>query len=426
MMAPVLGLLLLVLGQTEGPFADLGYDDALAQAKEQKKLLLVDFTASWCGPCKRMEKETWRSADVLAWLRQHAIAIQVDVDGQPELAKRFAIEAMPTVVALKDGQEFDRIVGYRDGATFLGWGNDVLAGKRSSEELLERAKALADSQDVDARYDLARELLQAKQYELALTHYLWLWPASREDDAMGGVRLSFMLSDMAQLAKKHEPAKKAFQELLEGMQTKLDAADVPESNDWREWARMCDYFGEPGRVIAWYERHRDDAGRLFAGRTGAATDRVVDDVFEALMKADRPRDAVRLFEDARKRARGIVLNFERMKQAGALNDDEESRKQFEDYSRRELTSDLSQLYAALLAAGRADEANDVAGTLLQTLDTPDSRIALVSAGLAVTQQAEPSFTRWLDEAQAAGRNVRILRKKLDRLAKPVGAASGDK
>jgi thiol-disulfide isomerase/thioredoxin len=415
MFACVLFAAVLAAPQVDSPFSELAYEEALEKATSTGKLLLVDFTASWCQPCKRMEKETWGNADVRAWLGEHAFAIQVDVDKQSDLAKRFEIEAMPTVVALREGLEFDRIVGYRDAKGFLGWGRDVLAGKRTSDELKVRAVELRDSKDVDARYDLARSLLRAKQYEQALEHYIWLWPATREAPGMGGVRLSFMLSDMAELAKKHEPARKAFMEILEGLQAKVDAADVPEFLDWQEWSSLCEYFGERARILAWYEKWCDDQGRLFAGKTGGfRCDHVIEDVFDQLMDADRPLDAVRLYEDARGRAGKIVADYRRFSALDA-GMDEEMREQMADFQRRELTENLTKLFAALLATGREAEAADVAGVLLQTLDTPDSRKALVRAGLDMTKRPQASFGRWLDEAEAAGANVRILRRRLDNL-----------
>src|SRR6185503_17663836 len=117
------------------PFAELDYETALAQSKEKQKLLFVDFTATWCSPCKKMEHDTWPQAEVVAWLKANAIAIQVDVDRQAALAQRFSIEAMPTVVVLRGGEEFDRIVGYRDAPQFLAWAKDVAGGKRTSDEL---------------------------------------------------------------------------------------------------------------------------------------------------------------------------------------------------------------------------------------------------------------------------------------------------
>lgn len=403
--------------QSDSPFSELGYEAALTQARSTGKLLLVDFTASWCQPCKRMEKETWENADVRAWLGQHALAIQVDVDEQSDLAKRFGIEAMPTVVVLREGQEFDRIIGYRDAAGFLGWGKDVLAGKHTSDELKTRTQELRDSKDVDARYDLAQDLLRAKQYEQALEHYLWLWPATREVPRMGGVRLSFMLSNMAELAKKHEPARNAFMQILEELQAKVevDAAAIPAFRDWQEWSSLCQYFGERARILAWYEKRRDDQGRLFAGKTGESRcDNMIEDVFEQLIEAERPLDAVRLYEDVHGRAERIVADYRQISAVdGGL--DEEMREQMADFHRGKLTEDLSRLFAALLAAGRDPEASDVARLLLRTLDTPESRTALVSAGLDTAKRPYESFGRWLDEAEAASANVHALRRRLSML-----------
>jgi len=100
------------------PFADLDFEPALEKAQKEKKLLLLDFTAIWCGPCHKMEKDTWAAAEVRAWLSENAISIQIDVDQDRELAQRFRIEAMPTVVALREGAEFDRVVGYRNAPQF--------------------------------------------------------------------------------------------------------------------------------------------------------------------------------------------------------------------------------------------------------------------------------------------------------------------
>ncbi len=421
---------LLTLASPGEPFTELGYEAALVRANEQGKLLLVDFTASWCQPCKRMEAETWPDKDVLAWLGEHAIAIQVDVDQQSDLAARFEIEAMPTVVAMRAGEEFDRVVGYRDAAGLLAWGKDVLAGRRSSDALMERAKTLAESEDVQARYELARDLLRAKQYELALTHYLWLWPATRTVPSMGGVRLSFMLSNMGDLAKKHAPAKTAFLGLLDGLQAKVDAAPVPDGTDWSEWSALARTFGQTQRMIRWYEARRDEAGRLYAdgeqGNGKLREQRIVADVFEALMAADRAQDAVRLYPDARAHAQTLARQYERMLSAGAMVD-EAAGKELTEHAGRKLTGELSELYAALLAAARGAEAADVGALLVRTLDTPESRLALVRAGLAVARQPEADFTRWLDEAEQAGASVKSLRRRLEKLgaAGAVPAASDD-
>lgn len=71
---------------------------------------VVDFWATWCGPCKMLAPILDDVADSVA----DAKFGKVDVDNAPELAKRFGIMAIPNVCIFKDGQLVDRIVGLCD------------------------------------------------------------------------------------------------------------------------------------------------------------------------------------------------------------------------------------------------------------------------------------------------------------------------
>ena len=74
-------------------------------------LTLVDFWATWCGPC-RMQ------APVLEQLDAECGAIvkvcKVDVDAEPALARRFRVMSIPMLIALKDGQVKETRVGFQD------------------------------------------------------------------------------------------------------------------------------------------------------------------------------------------------------------------------------------------------------------------------------------------------------------------------
>jgi thioredoxin-like negative regulator of GroEL len=363
---------------------------------------------------------------VREWLKANAVAIQIDTDEEPKLAERYRVTGIPAVIAVRDGAEFDRSVGYKDPELFLAWAKDVVAGKRASDELLERSKSLRDSTDVDARYDLAQSLQRVRLYDEALVHYLWLWPATREVPSYAGVRHSFLLGNMAQLAKEHAPAKEAFAKILEELQARVQASESPEWQAWSEWRSFCRYFGERERVVAWYEAHRDGDGRLFASDPDSEVHaRMIDDVFEALMEKERPLDAVRLYGDARERAERIRARYRTGQEADAVLDDEQ-RAMSERFQNDRLVKDLSKLYAALLAAERLPEAADVAAKLLETLDTPESRVGLVRAALDAGKTDE-ALARWLDEAEKAGADVRLQRKKLDKLlqAKQPAPDQGD-
>lgn len=80
-------------------------------------LAMVDFWASWCGPCKML------SPVVEAIAEQYAGKVlvgKVNVDEEPDLAARFGVMSIPTVVFLKEGQEFDRKVGVMPAEAFTG------------------------------------------------------------------------------------------------------------------------------------------------------------------------------------------------------------------------------------------------------------------------------------------------------------------
>jgi thioredoxin 1 len=100
-------------------FSPMTYKQAAESAKG--KLLLVDATATWCGPCQMMERDTWPDAALTSWVQDNAIAVQLDVDQDAQSAKDLGITGMPTVILLKDGKELGRLVGYAKPDALLTW-----------------------------------------------------------------------------------------------------------------------------------------------------------------------------------------------------------------------------------------------------------------------------------------------------------------
>ncbi|XP_057770605.1 thioredoxin H2 [Salvia miltiorrhiza] len=76
-------------------------------SKKLNKLMVVDFTATWCGPCKFMAP----AFDAMSAKYTDVDFVKVDVDELADVAREFAVQAMPSFVLLKQGKEVDRVVG---------------------------------------------------------------------------------------------------------------------------------------------------------------------------------------------------------------------------------------------------------------------------------------------------------------------------
>ncbi|KAG0614065.1 hypothetical protein M758_6G148900 [Ceratodon purpureus] len=83
------------------------WDSKLEEAKSSGKIVVVDFTATWCGPCRLM-------APVFAAASMkfdNLMFLKVDVDEVQDVTSQYEVRAMPTFLFIKDGKQVDKIVG---------------------------------------------------------------------------------------------------------------------------------------------------------------------------------------------------------------------------------------------------------------------------------------------------------------------------
>ena len=85
-------------------FNSESFDKALAEGK----LMMVDFWAAWCGPCRMLAPMVDDLAEKYAG---KVVVGKVNVDEEQELAIRYGVMSIPTVIFFKDGKEIDRKVG---------------------------------------------------------------------------------------------------------------------------------------------------------------------------------------------------------------------------------------------------------------------------------------------------------------------------
>ena len=74
-----------------------------------EKPVLLDFWAQWCMPCKMLAPVL----EEISVQRQDVLVAKVDVDAEPELARKYRVMSIPTVLVMKNGEVVNRSVGFR-------------------------------------------------------------------------------------------------------------------------------------------------------------------------------------------------------------------------------------------------------------------------------------------------------------------------
>ncbi len=365
-------------------FTKKNFEDAKKLAAAEGKLLVVDSMADWCPPCKQMDKTTWVDEKTIAYFKDNAIAFQFDVDKEEKLAKDLKIEAMPTMIVFKDGKEIDRSVGFMSTSDMIGWLEDVKKGKTKAAALAEEAKKLRENAgdrvgkdgrvDIQERMDIARKLSRSDP-ELAAQEYAWLWDNMlKHDEAYYGVRLSFLVGDMQQLAQRHEVARAEFVKLRDAAEKQLKDKTATRAT-LVDWIKLNEVVDDDDRTLAWYDRVKDDAG--------AAPDikRNERDLRRIFQEKKRWADMGRMYKNPERDARGLIQQNQMMEKMAPAEHAAEMKK----YAQREVQGSLATMHAALLAADREADAQTVADLLLEYSDTPESRHALVGTALEAGQ-----------------------------------------
>lgn len=351
-------------------FSKDSFDQAKQQAQKDNKLLLIDFTASWCPPCKKMESTTWIDSAVQAWIKENAIAIQIDVDKDEKTTSSMHVEAMPTVVLFTPqsaSKEFGRQVGYMSPAELLRWLKGAKSGKSSEE--VEKQQAESSDENVWARISKAREVQNAGKNDEALTEYVWLWGhVSGDGEGLAEVRNSLLPFEIKRLCAAHPAAKLKFAEIR-------DAAE--KAGNREDWITLNTILDDNARTLAWFDKIKvDPKQRDTINKNSARLETI-------LFSKNRWADAVNfMYPDPMAKLKEIYKRAEDMKKP---RPDTEVSKDFDPFP-----SMVLLLYGSYIGAGKEAEAKKIEDECLRLNDTPAMRTGLsnMAKGMRIARQTQ--------------------------------------
>ncbi|WP_299458959.1 thioredoxin family protein [uncultured Microscilla sp.] len=172
------------------------WDEALAKAKKTKKLLFIDAYATWCGPCKMMDKQVFVKKNVGEYYNTNFIPVKINVEsetGRP-IASKYKVTAMPTYLFVDgEGKLVYKKLGYMKPAEFIEVGKSALeipalhekfAKGDRSKEFLNKYLAAVDNAEASVAKNYFKkvtdkELLYDKNVFKIMTSYT-RDPESRE------------------------------------------------------------------------------------------------------------------------------------------------------------------------------------------------------------------------------------------------------
>lgn len=84
-------------------------------AVQQQRPLLIVVGATWCGPCRRLENETFQHAEMAEYINTYFVPVHLDLDENREIAERLEVEGVPTSVVLSPrGELLGRFSGFAE------------------------------------------------------------------------------------------------------------------------------------------------------------------------------------------------------------------------------------------------------------------------------------------------------------------------
>ena len=135
-----LAALLALPGLAQTNFRSITFDEALAAAKAENKMVFIDFYTDWCGPCKAMARDVFPQKAVGDYMNEKFVCIKLNAEKEgKEFADLYKVEYFPTFIVLDtDKKVIVTKIGFEEGQAFIDDLNRQLDPEMSPEKLKAR------------------------------------------------------------------------------------------------------------------------------------------------------------------------------------------------------------------------------------------------------------------------------------------------
>ncbi|MFN0241844.1 MAG: thioredoxin family protein [Planctomycetota bacterium] len=393
----------------DAPFREITFEQALAAAKTESKVVMVDFYTDWCQPCKLMDLNTWKAKSVHDWLAQHAVPIKVDADEEKELAARYNVKGYPSMLFIApDGVELDRSIGFRAADDFIADGNQIIAGNGALQRVRQKLKGRES--DPVIRQELARALASRARYDEALTEYLWCLDNGAAVPSFAATRRRQLVPEIASFSLTYAPARVALEERRAKIEAAMEGGGDPATA--RELATLNQNLQLSGRTLDTY-RDLESRGKLEPD----VRDEILDDVVDLCLESNDSAEAVRLIGDVDAWARhqySPLKALEAQVDAGAGQAIAGGAAELS-AARQTRARRAVRAYEAFLAVKQPEKANAIADHMLAAIPAGSSYAILIESAIAANDsEAARAFVKKAEATLNATemRRVKIAAKKI--------------
>lgn len=273
----LLGLAAQSSAQLSIDFRYEGWEDLLAKASAENKLIFLDAYASWCGPCKAMDRNVFTEPEVGSFYNANFVNAKIDMEvGEgPDLAQRYQVQVYPTFLFINgNGEIVHRAVGYQAPEDFLVLGATALDPLKSLASMDARFEKGDRDPEFLYNYTMARSEVYDNSHLPIASAYMatqsnWSTPTNMEfiinfcDDVKGDLYAYFVKhrSDFNSMFGEQVVSQRlselVFEEIM--LSTRIDKANLARELyreiDPKNGERMTAEF-----MVAYYIRLGDIEG----------------------------------------------------------------------------------------------------------------------------------------------------------------------